>query len=167
MGPWHRKRCETTVLDPSASAAARAVPVPSSWIASVPIHPARTLDPRLADFFFVPAYASCAMHMRGGADFAFGRSVVQTSLDAVAKLPWYNRSGGADHVWAITHGAAHKLTPAGLRGAIRLVSNGDETILTPRDIVLPASFRPEALRRNGDGRTISIFFGKIFQKFRN
>lgn len=61
------------------------------------VSPIRTLDPGEADFFFVPAYAVC-LQTAGILEFdEVGRSFATL----VAELPYFARTAGRDHIFAI------------------------------------------------------------------
>lgn len=76
----------------------------------------RTLDPEEADFFYVPVYTGCFMHpVFGWADAPWwgapnGLRVMHAAnmhLEVQRWLsttyPYWNRSGGADHLWLTPH----------------------------------------------------------------
>ncbi|KAG1664535.1 hypothetical protein FOA52_013002 [Chlamydomonas sp. UWO 241] len=77
----------------------------------------RTFDPEEADFFYVPQYSSCYFYpIFGWADWpwfaapgqglrvAHGANMVQQTKDWIAQhYPFWNRTGGRDHVWTFTH----------------------------------------------------------------
>ncbi|GBF96649.1 exostosin-like glycosyltransferase [Raphidocelis subcapitata] len=76
----------------------------------------RTLDPEEADFFYVPLMATCWFHpVSGWADYPWwyvdtwsrvshAAVMTQALLDWVKTAhPYWNRTGGADHVWLFAH----------------------------------------------------------------
>ena len=85
--------------------------------------PYRTLDPMAADWFYVPAYTGCFIsefnrpyprhwfcsecHRKNGyADLATLRAMRSSVriLRAIRNVyPFWNRSGGADHIWPFMH----------------------------------------------------------------
>jgi len=65
----------------------------------------RTQDPTLADFFFVPGYAICVLE---GNIFTLDQ-VDALYKDLVRALPYFNASGGQDHVFAFGSGMAHSV----------------------------------------------------------
>ncbi|KAI8474753.1 MAG: exostosin-like glycosyltransferase [Monoraphidium minutum] len=85
----------------------------------------RTLDPEEADFFYVPLLATCWMHpVSGWADHPWwyvdtwsrvSHAVVMTSeLLAWVKgaHPYWNASGGSDHLWLFAHDEGACWAPA-------------------------------------------------------
>ncbi|XP_043704721.1 probable glucuronoxylan glucuronosyltransferase IRX7 [Telopea speciosissima] len=81
------------------------------FAAEVAIHKAllsgdvRTLDPSEADFFFVPVYVSCNFSSQNGFP-AIGqaRPLLASAVRLISsELPFWNRSGGADHVFVASH----------------------------------------------------------------
>uniref|UniRef100_A0A7S0VHX0 EGF-like domain-containing protein n=1 Tax=Polytomella parva TaxID=51329 RepID=A0A7S0VHX0_9CHLO len=76
----------------------------------------RTLDPEEADFFFVPAYAACLFSLTGNNDVpgfpegivgsrVFASSILQLEAKRWIQnnLPYWNRTGGRDHIWLDLH----------------------------------------------------------------
>ncbi|KAK9805353.1 hypothetical protein WJX73_005210 [Symbiochloris irregularis] len=95
--------------------------------------PHRTLDPEEADFFYVPVYTSCFIHpIYGWADMPWwhgpaGPRVMHTArmlLEAKqwlqTHLPYWNRRGGKDHVWLVTHDEGSCWVPSEVRPSIIL-----------------------------------------------
>ncbi|XP_042505370.1 probable glucuronoxylan glucuronosyltransferase IRX7 [Macadamia integrifolia] len=81
------------------------------FAAEVAIHKAllssdlRTVDPWEAHFFFVPVYVSCNFSSENGFP-AIGqaRPLLASAVRLISsKLPFWNRSGGADHVFVASH----------------------------------------------------------------
>ena len=77
------------------------------WLLS---SPHRTLDPSLADWFYVPVYATCAMaiaifetpHTQPMTKFRTARAsaLYMGALEHIrSTLPYWNASGGRDHIW--------------------------------------------------------------------
>lgn len=90
------------------------------------VSPLRTTDASAADLFFVPVYLACYLH-HSGEDLMRAHQLV---LEALAHLrssfPYWNRTGGADHVWAFSHdvgGCAAPFEP--MRHSIFIQSNAD------------------------------------------
>ncbi|MQL90330.1 hypothetical protein Taro_022931 [Colocasia esculenta] len=67
--------------------------------------PVRTLDPQDADFFFVPVYVSCNFSTSNGfPSLGHARGLLSAAVDLVSSTyPFWNRSGGADHVFVASH----------------------------------------------------------------
>lgn len=65
----------------------------------------RTTDPLQTDFFFVPVYVSCNFSaVNGFPSMAHARSLLSSAVDLIAaELPFWNRSGGSDHVFVASH----------------------------------------------------------------
>ena len=122
---------------------------PTLYGAEVALHEAllasrhRTLDPEAADFFFVPSYGGCFIsefnkpyprhwlcdncHKGQPADLASVRSLQwhEKILEHVRTAhPYWNRSGGADHLWPFTHDEGACYAPQALRRATLLVHWG-------------------------------------------
>ncbi|KAK9909083.1 hypothetical protein WJX75_006916 [Coccomyxa subellipsoidea] len=95
--------------------------------------PHRTLDPEAADFFYVPVYTSCFIHpVYGWSDTPWfhnpgGPRVMHAAtmlLEAKrwleTELPYWNRTGGRDHIWLISHDEASCWAPSEIRPSIIL-----------------------------------------------
>jgi len=110
------------------------------------VSPHRTLNPRDADFFFVPVHGGCYISRftrptprhnlyvkpRGGAPI-LGNAHYRAALDWVrSRHPWWNVSGGADHMFAFPHDEGSCVAPIELRPAI-LISSWGRTELGPRN----------------------------------
>ena len=105
--------------------------------------PHRVLDPKLADYFYVPVYGGCFIsefnrpsprhwlcdrcHLRESADLASLRAMrwheallahIRTSY------PYWNASNGADHLWPFTHDEGACYAPAALQRATLLTHWG-------------------------------------------
>jgi len=65
----------------------------------------RTEDAKAADFFFVPGYAICVLE---GNIFNLDE-VDELYKDLVRALPYFNASGGRDHVFSFGSGMAHSI----------------------------------------------------------
>ena len=136
--------------------------------------PHRTTNPEDADFFFVPAYTGCFVtefnrpsprhwlcegaHC-GPRDQRAPVRVLEWHERLLRHLrtayPYWNRSGGADHLWPFTHDEGACYAPAALRNAILLVHWG-RTHLHPNgsSTYKPHMWRdePEAPRMYGSVR---------------
>lgn len=81
------------------------------FAAEVAIHNAllnaevRTLEPGEADFFFVPVYVSCNFStVNGFPAIGHARALLASAVEKISsELPFWNRSGGSDHVFVATH----------------------------------------------------------------
>lgn len=160
------------------------------FAAEVAIHEAlmgsefRTLDPWEADFFFVPVYVSCNFStVNGFPAIGHARHLLASAVQLVsADMPFWNRSGGSDHVFVATHdfGACfHTLEyaavadgiPSFLRKTIILQTFGVKSkhpCQEVENIVIPAYVAPESvelsleLAPQGGKRDIWVFFrGKM------
>ncbi|CAA3022731.1 probable glucuronoxylan glucuronosyltransferase IRX7 [Olea europaea subsp. europaea] len=65
----------------------------------------RTLEPRDADFFFVPVYVSCNFSkVNGFPDIGHARPLISSAVQYIStQLPFWNRSHGSDHVFVASH----------------------------------------------------------------
>ena len=105
--------------------------------------PHRELDPAKADFFYVPAYGGCYIsefnrpypahwlcdrcHKGASADLALVRAMRwhERLLEHISSTyPFWNASGGADHLWPFTHDEGACYAPAALSRATLLVHWG-------------------------------------------
>ncbi|KAL4452535.1 hypothetical protein ABPG75_008197 [Micractinium tetrahymenae] len=99
----------------------------------------RTLDPEEADYFYVPALTSCYIEpVRGVADsvrdFWYGvheirvHGVTNILLEASHWIqshhPYWDRRGGRDHIWLVSHDEASCYVPAAIRSSIILTHWG-------------------------------------------
>ncbi|KAK9805381.1 hypothetical protein WJX73_008851 [Symbiochloris irregularis] len=95
--------------------------------------PHRTLDPEEADFFYVPVYTSCYIHpVHGWADHPWwygpggprvmhaARMMLEAKQWLQTHLPYWNRRGGKDHVWLVTHDEGSCWVPSEIRPSIIL-----------------------------------------------
>ncbi|GLJ06538.1 hypothetical protein SUGI_0041430 [Cryptomeria japonica] len=81
------------------------------FAAEVAIHRAllessvRVFDPEEADFFFVPVYVSCNFSTSNGfPSLGHARPLLSSAVEYISNImPYWNRSGGVDHVFAATH----------------------------------------------------------------
>ncbi|GAB0495629.1 hypothetical protein MMPV_006931 [Pyropia vietnamensis] len=103
----------------------------------------RTTDPEEADFFYVPIYTTCFLmtHLPNDLETT-GRHFATGMHHVINELPYYNRSGGRDHVYTFTQGfgARHSGNWRRFRNGLFLVHNGEWTAdeFTPhKDIVIP------------------------------
>jgi hypothetical protein len=89
----------------------------------------------LADFFYVPVFTSCLIYpVHGGSsnlrDWWYGpphnRVMGSTNMLLEAHhwirshFPWWDRRGGRDHIWLVTHDEASCWVPAAIRPSIIL-----------------------------------------------
>ncbi|RWR72259.1 putative glucuronoxylan glucuronosyltransferase IRX7 [Cinnamomum micranthum f. kanehirae] len=145
----------------------------------------RTLDPSEADFFFVPVYVSCNFStVNGFPSLAHARPLLASAVDLIAaELPFWNRSGGSDHVFVASHDygacfhAVEELAiadgiPEFLKKSIVLQTFG----VRPRHpcqevehVLIPPYVSPEAIRstlqkakeRKGKRDIFAFFRGKM------
>ena len=63
------------------------------------------MDPYEADFFFVPVYVSCNFSSVNGLPaIAHARPLLASAVAAISReFPFWNRSGGADHIFVASH----------------------------------------------------------------
>lgn len=106
--------------------------------------PARTMDPALADFFYVPIYVTCYLINNHPNNLTkTGMFFDEAMSHIVHKYTYFNTSHGRDHVYTFTQGFGARLSGVNWkswRNGIFLTHNGDFTSLeyTPRkDIVIP------------------------------
>lgn len=106
--------------------------------------PARTRDPSLADFFYVPIYVTCFLINNHPNNLTKTGMFFDEAMDYVVhKYPYFNASQGRDHVYTFTQGFGARLSGGNWRNwrnGIFLTHNGDFTSeeYTPRkDIVIP------------------------------
>ncbi|KAL4425009.1 hypothetical protein ABPG77_002894 [Micractinium sp. CCAP 211/92] len=93
----------------------------------------RTLDPEEADYFYVPTFTSCFINpVRDTADslydffYAVHFNRVQGATNMLleayhwirAHHPYWDRRGGRDHIWLVTHDEAPCYVPAAIRPSI-------------------------------------------------
>ncbi|KAL7084931.1 hypothetical protein ACP275_14G252800 [Erythranthe tilingii] len=122
----------------------------------------RTLDPWLADFFFVPVYVSCNFSaVNGFPAIGHARPLMAAAVDHVSsQLPFWNRSRGADHVFVASHdfgSCFHTLedvaiadgVPEFLRNSIVLQTFGvthKHPCQEVENVVIPPYIPPESVR---------------------
>ncbi|KAL8029730.1 hypothetical protein ABFX02_14G243500 [Erythranthe guttata] len=144
----------------------------------------RTLDPWLADFFFVPVYVSCNFSaVNGFPAIGHARPLIAAAVDHVStQLPFWNRSRGADHVFVASHdfgSCFHTLedvaiadgVPEFLRNSIVLQTFGvthKHPCQEVENVVIPPYISPESVRATLEKfpvtgrRDIFVFFrGKM------
>uniref|UniRef100_A0A1D1XKK4 Putative glucuronoxylan glucuronosyltransferase IRX7 n=1 Tax=Anthurium amnicola TaxID=1678845 RepID=A0A1D1XKK4_9ARAE len=142
--------------------------------------PVRTRDPHDADFFFVPVYVSCNFSTPNGfPSLGHARGLLSSAVDLVsARYPFWNRSGGADHVFVASHdygacfhamedvAVAHGL-PAFLKRSIILQTFGVDRPHACQDVehvLIPPYVPPELVQLPSlpPARDIWVFFrGKM------
>ena len=105
--------------------------------------PHRTLDPWEADFFYVPAY-SCCFLINNHPNNLTKTAIFHQKLfhHVTTEYPFFNLSGGRDHVWAFTQGFGAQLFGnwRQIKNSILLVHNGQFTLdeFTPyKDLTIP------------------------------
>ncbi|EYU36147.1 hypothetical protein ABFS82_14G240200 [Erythranthe guttata] len=144
----------------------------------------RTLDPWLADFFFVPVYVSCNFSaVNGFPAIGHARPLIAAAVDHVStQLPFWNRSRGADHVFVASHdfgSCFHTLedvaiadgVPEFLRNSIVLQTFGvthKHPCQEVENVVIPPYIPPESVRATlekfpmtGRRDIFSFFRGKM------
>ncbi|KAL4443960.1 hypothetical protein ABPG75_011697 [Micractinium tetrahymenae] len=97
--------------------------------------PHRTLSPEEADFFYVPVLPSCLIHpVRRMADsvrdtfYGMGPVRVHAATNLLLEAfhwiqshhPYWQRRGGRDHIWLVSHDEASCYVPAAIRPSIIL-----------------------------------------------
>lgn len=103
----------------------------------------RTLDPDQADYFYVPAYSCCFLINNHPNNLTKTGIFHHSVLNYIQiTYPYFNRSGGRDHVWAFTQGFGARLfgDHHPIRSGIFLVHNGQFTLddFTPhKDLTIP------------------------------
>ncbi|CAK9182816.1 unnamed protein product [Ilex paraguariensis] len=144
----------------------------------------RTLDPKEADFFFIPVYVSCNFStVNGFPAIGHARSLLASAVELIAsELPFWNRSLGSDHIFVASHdyGACfHAMEdvamadgiPELLKNSIILQTFGvkyQHPCQDVENVVIPPYISPESVRStlekspiNGR-RDIFVFFrGKM------
>ena len=103
----------------------------------------RTMDPWLADFFYVPSYSSCFLinnHPNNLTKTAIFHNKLFNYIRT--KYSYFNMSEGRDHIWAFTQGFGAKMFGNWklINNGIFLVHNGQFTLdeFTPhKDITIP------------------------------
>lgn len=105
---------------------------------------ARTKNPDVADFFYVPIYVTCFLINNHPNNLTKTGMFFEDAMDYVTqKYPYFNASQGRDHVFTFTQGFGARLSGPRWRewsNAIFLTHNGDfeSEEYTPRkDIVIP------------------------------
>lgn len=107
----------------------------------------RTLDPELANFYYVPIYTTCDLINKQPNDLQrTGRNFRDAMQSIVNDHPYWNRTDGRDHVFLFSQGFSARL--AGdwtfVKNSIFLVHNGEFTApeYTPhKDITIPPELR--------------------------
>jgi hypothetical protein len=100
--------------------------------------PHRTLDPSIADWFFVPVYATCAMvtaifetpQTRPMPKYrtALASRLYVRALDHIRNAwPYWDASGGVDHIWAFGYDEGGCFAPAALRPSM-IISHWGNTM---------------------------------------
>lgn len=77
--------------------------VATEFVNQARVHPWRVKDPSQARVFVVPFDVAESFATHGRCNGTAHIERVNAVFDAVAKSPWYTRSGGRDHFWAIPH----------------------------------------------------------------
>eukprot|EP00891_Asterochloris_glomerata_P004391 jgi/Astpho2/4391/e_gw1.00067.84.1_t len=104
--------------------------------------PGMTLDPEEADFFYVPAYASCYMHPVWGRAQTQGLSVcagprISHAAEMLLEVqqwlqktqPFWDRKGGRDHIWLMSHDEGACWAPNAIWPSIMLTHWGRKDLL--------------------------------------
>ncbi|KAL1512024.1 hypothetical protein AB1Y20_005299 [Prymnesium parvum] len=100
--------------------------------------PHRTLDPSKADWFYVPVYASCAIvtsifetptSRRVKYRLALAQQLYLRALEYISsRFPYWNVSGGTDHVWTFGYDEGACFAPAAIQQSV-LISHWGNTML--------------------------------------
>ncbi|CAH9096889.1 unnamed protein product [Cuscuta epithymum] len=142
----------------------------------------RTIDPWEADFFFVPVYVSCNFStVNGFPAIGHARSLISSAVRLVSSdHPFWNRSGGADHVFVASHdfgSCFHTLedraiadgVPAFLKNSIILQTFGVKYYHPCQDVehvVIPPYVSPESVRKTLTANPTADHRRDIFAFFR-
>mmetsp|Transcript_16789 Transcript_16789/g.21774 ORF Transcript_16789/g.21774 Transcript_16789/m.21774 type:complete len:425 (-) Transcript_16789:129-1403(-) len=90
----------------------------------------RTWDPDNADFYFVPVAPTEIAHEylgKSGAELNAGFNFLDKVYQHIhQKFPFFNRSQGTDHIWAISHDIGSCLAPPEILNGIFLQHYGDK-----------------------------------------
>ena len=105
--------------------------------------PHRTMDPWVADYFYVPSYSSCFLinnHPNNLTKTAIFHRQLYNHI--TTRYSYFNLSGGRDHVWTFSQGFGAKMFGnwSMINNGIFLVHNGQFTLdeFTPhKDITIP------------------------------
>lgn len=107
----------------------------------------RTLDPNLANFFYVPIYTTCDLINKQPNDLQrTGRNFRDAMTIVINNYPYWNHTDGRDHVFLFSQGFSARLTGdwTYVKNSIFLVHNGQFTApeYTPhKDITIPPELR--------------------------
>ncbi|VFQ63840.1 unnamed protein product [Cuscuta campestris] len=142
----------------------------------------RTFDPWEADFFFVPVYVSCNFSsVNGFPAIGHARSLMSAAVSLVSsEHPFWNRSGGADHVFVASHdfgSCFHTLedravsdgVPEFLKNSVILQTFGVKYNHPCQDVehvVIPPYVSPESVRSTLTATAMSDGRREIFAFFR-
>ncbi|KAK2080891.1 hypothetical protein QBZ16_000745 [Prototheca wickerhamii] len=147
--------------------------------------PHRTLDPEEADFFYVPVYTNMVIiPVTGWTDGPYYYSPVQyRTMHATSFLdeaqhwiqshyPYWDRKGGRDHIWLVTHDEGSCWVPNSIRPSHILSHWGrmdeNHTAWTHYDLIVPALHSPNTYVKSpllgapAQNRTyLAIFKGRM------
>ncbi|GAB4857236.1 Probable glucuronoxylan glucuronosyltransferase irx7 [Ancistrocladus abbreviatus] len=144
----------------------------------------RTFDPYDADFFFVPVYVSCNFStVNGFPAIGHARSLISSAVELISTtLPFWNRSGGSDHVFVASHdfgSCFHTLEDVAMADGIPEILKRSMILQTfavehkhpcqeVKHVVIPPYIPPESLRStlekwplNGRRDIFAFFRGKM------
>ncbi|KAJ1391626.1 Exostosin-like [Sesbania bispinosa] len=138
----------------------------------------RVLDPELADVFFVPFFSSLSFNTHGhhmtDAETKIDRQLQIDLMEFLRQSKYWQRSGGRDHVFPMTHPNAFRFLRDQLNESIqvvvdfsrypRSVSNLNKDVVSPYVHVVD-SFTDDKPQDPFESRTTLLFFrGKTFRK---
>ncbi|KAG8387598.1 hypothetical protein BUALT_Bualt02G0037900 [Buddleja alternifolia] len=121
-----------------------------------------TFDPWEADFFFVPVYVSCNFSkVNGFPAIGHARSLMAAAVDHISsQLPFWNRSGGSDHVFVASHdfgSCFHTMEDAAMKDGVPQFLKNSIILQTfgvkhkhpcqeVENVVIPPYISPESVR---------------------
>ncbi|KAJ1407355.1 Exostosin-like [Sesbania bispinosa] len=138
----------------------------------------RVSDPELADAFFVPFFSSLSFNSHGhnmtDPDTQIDRQLQVDVMEFLSKSKYWQRSGGRDHVFPMTHPNAFRFLRNQVNESIQVVvdfgrypkgmSNLNKDVVSPYVHVVD-SFTDDESQDPYESRPMLLFFrGKTFRK---
>eukprot|EP00899_Mesostigma_viride_P024867 jgi/Mesvir1/5565/Mv15587-RA.1 len=126
-------------------------------------HPVRTIDPKQADFFFVPIYGECYLFRETKVNAKLGLENTnrwfRKALNIITNdYPYWNRTQGRDHLWVFAGARGphiFKDWKKYIRKSVFLTPEGDRSLSeqfnTWKDIVIPG-LEADAYFTGGENR---------------